>query len=312
MKCIGLEVGNPAAFGDMPTITAGNDEITLSCSSVSGTSTVKVTMMRTTQATSSGIMPTAVTSEEFDILANRIGDIDDLTTTANTDVVAAVNELKTSSDDHNTAIGSMSSQISALNASSEYNGASAASLTAAIEAAVDALANDSKMHVITVTRGAKVILLVQKYSSGAYASYVGFCYALTNPISGEKVNGTWTHSSLALDAQIATQAVQTYVPSCPANCSVYNSGCYYQKAGNVVTLYMSFKMENVTQAGFQGRVTITHNLPNGIKPTYTLTVFGDNGDANGYTSASVTNTYITIFPQRTGTTYFYGVVTYVV
>ena len=93
MKCIGLEVGNPAAFKDMPTITAGTDAITLSCSSVSGTSTVRVIMMRTTQASSSGIEPTVITSEEFDILAGRIGTLANLTTTAKTDVVSAVNEV---------------------------------------------------------------------------------------------------------------------------------------------------------------------------------------------------------------------------
>jgi hypothetical protein len=116
----------------------------------------------------------------------------------------------------------------------------------------------------------------------------------------------------ALNTQIAKQTAQTFVPNCPTNCSVWNNGCYYQKAGNVVTLYMGFKMENVTQTGFQGRFTITHNLPDGIKPVYALTVFGDNGEANGFSSASITATTITVYPQKTGTTYFAGVVTYVV
>lgn len=74
MKPIQIEVGNPAAFRDKITVTVGNDEITLSCPEVSGTSTVSVTLMRTQQASSSGVEPTHVTSEEFDILANRITD----------------------------------------------------------------------------------------------------------------------------------------------------------------------------------------------------------------------------------------------
>lgn len=93
MKPMSIECGNPNAFRGKITVTVSDDEITLSCPEVVGTSTVSVTLMRTTPASSAMVEPAHVTSEEFDILADRIGDLDDLETTAKTDVVSAVNEI---------------------------------------------------------------------------------------------------------------------------------------------------------------------------------------------------------------------------
>lgn len=88
MKAIMLELGNPAAFLADISVTCSDGGITLTCSSVSGTSTVKVSVLK--QADGSG----HVSSSEFDILANRIGTLSSLTTTDKTNLVSAVNEVK--------------------------------------------------------------------------------------------------------------------------------------------------------------------------------------------------------------------------
>ena len=95
MKPVVLELGNPSAFKSGISITTGTNSVTLTCSSVSGTSTVKVSMLFVATANS-------VTSSEFDVLAGRIGTLSSLTTTAKTDTVSAINEV-------NANVGTLSS-----------------------------------------------------------------------------------------------------------------------------------------------------------------------------------------------------------
>lgn len=96
MKAVEMELGTPSIFGDKITVTCGAGFVTISCPSVSGTSTYKISLIKSIDD------PTAVTSTEFDVLANRIGDLADLETTVKTDLVSAVNE-------HNDAITNVSS-----------------------------------------------------------------------------------------------------------------------------------------------------------------------------------------------------------
>ena len=85
MKAVMIELGDPSAFLADITITPADGSITLSCSSVKGTSTVKVGLLFVAGASS-------ITSNEFDVLAGRIGTLGDLDTTAKTSLVAAINE----------------------------------------------------------------------------------------------------------------------------------------------------------------------------------------------------------------------------
>lgn len=85
MKAVMIELGDPSAFLADITITPADGSITLSCSSVKGTSTVKVGLLFVAGASS-------ITSNEFDVLAGRIGTLGDLNTTAKTSLVAAINE----------------------------------------------------------------------------------------------------------------------------------------------------------------------------------------------------------------------------
>lgn len=91
MKPIQIEVSDPDVFKDSITVTVTDGYVTLSCSSVAGTSDVSVVVMKQLDPNEGD--PPAVTSTEFDILANRIGTLGNLTTTAKTNTVAAINEL---------------------------------------------------------------------------------------------------------------------------------------------------------------------------------------------------------------------------
>lgn len=91
MKPMQIECSNPDAFQDKISVTTGDGFVTLTCASVSGTSTVKVTVME--YISSDYDIPGQVTSTEFDILAGRIGNLSQLTTTNKSDLVSATNEL---------------------------------------------------------------------------------------------------------------------------------------------------------------------------------------------------------------------------
>lgn len=91
MKPIQIECSNPSAFQDDITVTTANGSITLSCSSVSGTSDVTVTLMKSVLDGEAD--PEALNPSEFDVLAGRIGNLSSLTTTEKSSVVGAVNEV---------------------------------------------------------------------------------------------------------------------------------------------------------------------------------------------------------------------------
>ena len=90
MKATGIEVSDTTVFGGQITVTVNDGSITLSCPEVNGTSSVTVSVMQAGDAASGG---QTVTSEEFDILSNRIGTMSTLTTQTKTTVVGAVNEI---------------------------------------------------------------------------------------------------------------------------------------------------------------------------------------------------------------------------
>lgn len=100
MKAIQIEVTNPDAFNDEITITVSDGSITLTCASVAGTSGVTVAVQKPLNPSEGD--PPAVTSTEFDILANRIGMLGNLTTTEKTNLVGAVNEVKSTLSDQMT------------------------------------------------------------------------------------------------------------------------------------------------------------------------------------------------------------------
>ena len=83
MKAVMLELSNPAAFLDTINITTADGSITLSCSSVAGSSTVKVGLLF---IANSG----AITSSEFDVLNNRLQAVENVCTA--TDVTIATTD----------------------------------------------------------------------------------------------------------------------------------------------------------------------------------------------------------------------------
>jgi hypothetical protein len=95
MKPIQIQYGIPQTFLAPVEVTTGDGFVTLTCSSVSGTSTVSVTMVHTQPVDGGQSIHPAVTSTEFDILADRIGAISTLTTTNKSNTVGAINEVNT-------------------------------------------------------------------------------------------------------------------------------------------------------------------------------------------------------------------------
>ena len=92
MKPIDIEVGDSTIFKDKVSVMVTDNAITLSCNNVvGGPSTVSVTLVEMGTLATAGL---AVTSTEFDILANRIGSLSSLTTTHKDNCVNAINDCK--------------------------------------------------------------------------------------------------------------------------------------------------------------------------------------------------------------------------
>ena len=87
MKAIALEIADPSVFNGKITVNATAGQYTFSCPDVAGSTTVVISFIKTADD------PTQLTSAEFDVLNNRIGDLTTLTTTAKTSAVAAINEV---------------------------------------------------------------------------------------------------------------------------------------------------------------------------------------------------------------------------
>jgi hypothetical protein len=87
MKAVEIEIADPSTFGDTITVTSDDGEFTIECDDVAGSTTVDISFLKVIDD------PLVVTSTEFDVLANRIGDLSDLTTTAKTNLVNSVNEV---------------------------------------------------------------------------------------------------------------------------------------------------------------------------------------------------------------------------
>lgn len=69
MKPYALEVEHPEVFRDKITVIANGGSYTVSCPDVEGTSDLKISFLKIADD------PTAMSSTEFDILSNRIGEV---------------------------------------------------------------------------------------------------------------------------------------------------------------------------------------------------------------------------------------------
>ena len=89
MKAVLIETDDPSIFGATVHVTTADGAITLTCDEVNGTADVTVSCMFVANAD-------PMTSSEFDVLSNRIGQLSALTTTDKSSVVNAINELNAS------------------------------------------------------------------------------------------------------------------------------------------------------------------------------------------------------------------------
>lgn len=87
MRAIDIYAVDPSIFNDKIHVTCYAGYLTITCDDVAGTTDVTISVLKSVND------PTALSSTEFDILSNRIGDLDDLTTTVKTNVVNAINEV---------------------------------------------------------------------------------------------------------------------------------------------------------------------------------------------------------------------------
>ena len=103
MKAVELEVNRSFVFGDSIIVTPNDGSVTVACNDVAGTDTIKISLIKVIDD------PTAVTSTEFTVLNNRIGDLSNLETTDKTSMVNAVNEVVGDVSDNAQAIATLNS-----------------------------------------------------------------------------------------------------------------------------------------------------------------------------------------------------------
>ena len=86
LKAVAIECSDPTIFKGKVTVTTGTNSVTLTCSDVAGSSTVKVSFLAIGNAN-------PLSSTEYGALDTRIGQLNDLDTTDKSSVVDAVNEV---------------------------------------------------------------------------------------------------------------------------------------------------------------------------------------------------------------------------
>ena len=144
---------------------------------------------------------------------------------------------------------------------------------------------------------------------------------LKKPAGSENVSiGDINNNMDTIDSAVGTLSDQiasvsgTTTPTYP-DADVTSQGstpCLYIKSVSSITLKLSIKITNA-QTGYSNRKVVNLNLPNAIKPTYAIDSLIGNGDGDGFTFVSLaTDGKLTIYPQKTGTTYVSGIVTYVI
>lgn len=100
------------------------------------------------------------------------------------------------------AVKELNDQIPTLNSKianitdQTFDQSSASTTEEALANAVDALPTGNKQYMISVIKGSRYSVFVQKYQSEDYASYIAISYGSSTPLYGKKTGGTWTHYSV--------------------------------------------------------------------------------------------------------------------
>lgn len=253
MKAVMIELSNPSAFLSDITITPADGSITLSCSSVAGTSTVKVGLLFVAGAS-------AITSSEFDVLAGRIGTLGDLQTIAKTSLVAATNENTQAITNTNDKIKYINAGIGALS-----------TIESALATIGSNMPNLGSQNVsFTVTSGNGNIFVASTYygtlrrdSSGRYNLTAQAMNDSSSDIEGHYSSGSWAWNSTK--QAIANLADGVYGAEGKVTLSFYNGtytdGIYsqnirYKVCGALVIVNGSFKMsENASSSAIYAAFT---------------------------------------------------------
>ena len=118
-------------------------------------------------------------------------------------LLAQIGKLKAGVSGILTKIGNvgatdLQTQVTALSnkIEQEFDQSSASTTEEAFENAVGALPVGNAQYLISVIKGSRYAVFVQKYQSADYASYLAISYGTSSPLYGKKAGGTWTHYSV--------------------------------------------------------------------------------------------------------------------
>ena len=97
MKAVNIECSNPDAFLDAIAVTISNGSVLVECNNVLGSSTISVTAAEQDNGEE-------LTTTQYDLLIDKIGDITNLSTTNKSSLTVAVNELNNNKIDKPTSV----------------------------------------------------------------------------------------------------------------------------------------------------------------------------------------------------------------
>ena len=96
MEANSIEIDDPSVFRDKITVTSYNGSFVISCPSVEGETTARISFLKIMDDQQ------VINSHEYDELNNNIGDLEDLETTDQSSVVNAINEVIDNKPDYAT------------------------------------------------------------------------------------------------------------------------------------------------------------------------------------------------------------------
>ena len=266
MKPIAIEVSNPDVFHSTISVSTGDGEITVECNNMSGTSDISVTIMAAVQG---GNIPSSVTSDEYNTLSARIGDLTNLATDDKTNMVNAVNEVKEDgSFIYFDSLVDFKTKLSSLNLFEHCFVSTAGEVSSAVTGynkgmlALACRVGSSSVDIMWVTNSGG--------NMGSSRFNTGNQEFSTNDINGKKATVEYAglSNSTAGSVVISTTAGQRFLVLCVG--SNNNAGFSVNvTSGNVTNPFRIYGDTNVTATSGTGIVTIS-NTASGAVYVYVL------------------------------------------
>ena len=181
MRAFQLEIEDPSVFNDKISITTADGSFTIACDSVAGETDVTIGFLKIADD------PTAISSTEFTVLNNRIGDLSDLETTDQTSIVNAVNEVVDAVSDNTQAIATLNSELENRVSYKTYSsGAKTVNANSKLDFSIQVdltYNNHSHSGIISIDYDGNYIISICKYSLYAGTAYVSVYNPTNNAIT---------------------------------------------------------------------------------------------------------------------------------